>query len=150
MSWLDRNGRYNLNSEKVPHILVLTTFTSALIQLNLPQVQCLMTEDIIIIWFNYKRERCAVMFNLWTLNILGLITPCFDLCWFCFCFFLFCFICPVAVEQPDLVMINQRIRDNIQALNNFKQAREDGRWFKELTIVLVVRYLFDLWPWALI
>lgn len=42
-----------------------------------------------------------------------------------------------AVEQPDLVMINQRIRDNIQALNNFKQAREEGRSRKEYVDLLV-------------
>ena len=58
-------------------------------------------------------------------NHLGLVTLISVDFFFVFSFFV-C-ICPIAVEQPDLVMINQRIRDNIQALNNFKQAREDGR-----------------------
>lgn len=33
----------------------------------------------------------------------------------------------LANEHTDLTLINQRIRDNIQALNNFSTAREAGR-----------------------
>ena len=36
-------------------------------------------------------------------------------------------ICPIANEQPDLALINQRIRDNIQAISNFSSARKAGR-----------------------
>lgn len=32
-----------------------------------------------------------------------------------------------ANEPPDLALINQRIRENIGALNNFSKAREPGR-----------------------
>ena len=37
-----------------------------------------------------------------------------------------CFYHPA--EAPDLTVISQRIKDNIQALNNFSKAREPGRW----------------------
>ena len=32
-----------------------------------------------------------------------------------------------ANEHADLALINQRIRDNLQALSNFNSAREEGR-----------------------
>ena len=32
-----------------------------------------------------------------------------------------------ANEHADLALINQRIRDNLQALSNFNNAREEGR-----------------------
>ena len=33
----------------------------------------------------------------------------------------------IANEHADLALINQRIRDNLQALSNFNSAREEGR-----------------------
>lgn len=42
-----------------------------------------------------------------------------------------------ANEQTDLALVNQRIRDNIQALNNFSTAREAGRSRQEYVDLLL-------------
>ena len=44
-----------------------------------------------------------------------------------YCFIHINFLFFLANEHTDLTLINQRIRDNIQALNNFATAREPGR-----------------------
>lgn len=62
------------------------------------------------------------MFDIWfecdvAIVILGFISP--------------------ANEPPDLTLINQRIRENIGALNNFRNSRQPGRSRKEYLDLLL-------------